>query len=232
MNGLPLGDRMSTRFRASGPATEGKERTMKLHRTTLLLLILLGMSLTGVQAPAVPPAPTLAVAIVDGNSSEWDLTNDFFTNMHRGGKVTKPIESKAYLRYDCAAQTAYVLVLAEPGVPGLVGAYGGTSWVAINTIINKVVSDGSGNDGTPPDFAWVGRGYDGNQTHARGYEASFHLTPGDYGIILHMDVRDSGATQTSATPGFPGSAPALRILCQPVTGTESMSWTRVKGLYR
>jgi hypothetical protein len=117
-------------------------------------------------------------------------------------------------------------------VPGLVGAYGGTSWAAINTITNKVVNDKSGNDGTPPDFAWVGRGYDGNQAHVRGYEASFRLAPGDYGIILHMDVWDAGATQTSATPGLPGSGPALHLFCAPVTGADNMSWSRMKRLFK
>jgi len=168
---------------------------------------------------------------IDGNTGEWNLSTDFFTNMYRAGKPTKPLESKAYLRYDCATHTVYALILTEPGVPGLIDTSATTAWIAINAQNNKVVNEISDDDGTPPDFAWVDLGYDGNPLHTRGYEASFPLPEGDYSIIVHIDVFDAGGAQTSAGPGFPGTGPALHLVC-PVTATESASWSQVKGLYK
>ena len=64
-------------------------------------------------ASAAPPVPTFGTAVVDGNIDEWDLINDFFANMHRAGDPDKVVESKLYLRYDCATNTMYALVLTE-----------------------------------------------------------------------------------------------------------------------
>jgi len=172
--------------------------------------------------------PTLyATANVDGDPSEWDLTQDFFANMYRAGNPTKPLEAKAYARYDCLTQTMYILVLAEPGIPVLVD---GDHWIAIGSQANKVVGDSSGDDGVAPDFAFVGVNYDGDPNHARGYEASFPLAaPGDYEIIIHTNVFDDGVTQTGATTGFPGDGIPIHIACTPVA-TESATWGAVKSL--
>ena len=181
-------------------------------------------------APAAPPNPTYGTANVDGNSGEWNLVQDFFTLMYRAGKPDKPVESKAYLRYDCATQTVYVLVLIEPNSVGYIDPNNQTAWVAINQQNNKVVTENSGDDGIAPDFQWVGQGYDGNAQHVRGYEASFPLAPGSYNIIFHVDVVDASGAQTSASPGFPGTGPALVISC--TTPVHSSSWGAVKQIYR
>ena len=172
-------------------------------------------------------SPTLfASATVDGDPSEWNLAQDFFANMHRAGKADKPLESKVYLRYDCLTHTMYVLVLTQPGVPALVD---GDAWVALNAQNNKVVTDASGDDGVAPDFAFVGIGYDGDSNHAQGYEASFPLAVGTYSLIVHVNVFDAGAGQTSATIGFPGTGPTLVIACNPVA-VEPTTWGYVKSL--
>jgi hypothetical protein len=137
--------------------------------------------------------------------------------MYRAGDPTKTLESNVYLRYDCDNGILYALVLQANGVPLIINS--GTAWIAIDTQSNKVVTDGSGNDGTPPDFAWVGQGYDGDSTHAQGYEASFYLAPGTYEIIVHVNVFDGGTTQTSGTPGFPSNGPTLDISCDPTAVT-------------
>jgi hypothetical protein len=190
-----------------------------------LLLLMLGSA-----ALAAPPNPTYGTANVDGNSGEWNLVQDFFSLMYRAGNPSKPVESKAYLRYDCSTQTMYVLVLMEPNSIGYIDPNSQTAWVAINAQNNKVVTENSGDDGIPPDFEWIGQGYDGDPQHVRGYEASFSIAPGNYNIIFHVDVIDPSGAQTSASPGFPGTGPALTIDC--TTGSQKASWGSLKLIYR
>jgi hypothetical protein len=150
---------------------------------------------------------------VDGNYiGEWDLTNDFFADMYRAGNPTKPREAKAYLRYDCVPNTLYVLVLTELGVPALAAGWESAAWAAIGSVSNKVYTGLSGDDGTPPDFAWVGLSPDG--LTASGYEASFQLDSGTWSIIIHIEVFDSSASQTAATAGFPREGLPLTIVCE------------------
>ncbi len=73
--------------------------------------------------------------------------------MYRAGKPDKPVEAKAYLRYDCVLNTLYVLVLTEPGVPALAAGWESAAWAAIGTVSNKVYTGLSVNDTIPPDFA-------------------------------------------------------------------------------
>ncbi len=199
-------------------------------RRCLLASFLLGLVLAVPAHGAAPPQPTYAPAFVDGLTFEWDLPNDFFTYMYRAGNPAKPIESRAYVRYDCLTATLYVLVLNEPGHVGYIDSTAQTSWVAIGTQTNKVVTENSGNDGIPADFAWVGRGYDGDLQHVLGFEASFPLAQGSYTIITHIDIWDAYG-QTSASPGFPGMGPELTVVCAPVP-TRPATWGGIKQLYR
>ena len=106
---------------------------MKRIATNCILASAALLLLSAAPALADNYSPTLfSSAVVDGDSSEWNLAQDFFANMHRAGKADKPLESKLYLRYDCLTQTMYVLVLAVPGVPVLVD---GDAWVAINCLL-------------------------------------------------------------------------------------------------
>jgi hypothetical protein len=187
---------------------------MKIFRKVAKIAIMLAMI---VLLPATTALANLGVATVDGDISDWNLASDYFASMYRAGDSTKEHESDLYLRYDCDNQILYVLVLQANGVP--LQIISGTAWIAIDSQSNKLVTDGSGNDGTPPDFAWVGQGYDGDPTHAQGYEASFELAPGTYEIIAHVDVYDSDNTQTSATDGFPSDGPTLDISCDPTAVT-------------
>jgi len=186
-------------------------------------------------ATAVPPNASIGYALVDGSYAEWNTTADFFSDMFRAGKPDKPLESKLYLRYDCTTATMYALVLCEPDVPGYIDPTATTAWIAIDAQNNKVVDERSGNSipPDPPDFAWVGQGYDGNLQHVQGYEASFRILLGTYRIIAHIDVWDGVpvSVQTSATPGFPKEGPDLVVPnCQ--TAVESTSWGVIKALYR
>lgn len=203
---------------------------MRMFTRYSLLVLLLLPAILVLPARATPPQPSYGGALVDGIPSEWNLTDDFFSLMYRAGNPSKPVESRAYLRYNCTLGIMYVLVLTEPGVVGYIDPLVQTAWVAINSQNNKVVTENSGNDMIPPDFAWVDRGFDGNPQHVHGYEASFLISPGSYNIIFHIDIFD-GASQTSASPGFPGTGPPLVIDC-PITGARAGTWGALKILYR
>jgi hypothetical protein len=196
-------------------------------RATLPVLVIVAALASPTFADA--PDPRQGIRIVDGDSGEWMLANDFFAYMYRAGKINKPIESTAYLRYDCNTFTLYVAVLGEPGVP-IVTIPAATAWVAINGQDNKVVDGDSGSDGSPPDFAWIGQPPAPGDSVAVGYEASFVLGPGSYSLIVHADVFDADKTQTSATTGFPRSGVDLVLDC--MVPTESLTWGRIKSLYR
>jgi len=136
--------------------------------------------------------PSYGAADVDGSSAEWNLTGDFFANMHRAGDSTKEVEAKLYLRYDCTNRVMYVLVLAEPGVD-ILADLPSDSYVKINK--SKKVDGNSGDNGIPPDFTWIGRSGD----RAYGWEASFDLDPklDFYSLNVHAQVWHDGQ-QTAA----------------------------------
>ncbi|MFC1980894.1 hypothetical protein ACFLVN_01440, partial [Chloroflexota bacterium] len=181
----------------------------------ILFMILTLAIITSLTLPskcwAWTPPSYWSPTTVDGDISEWDLTNDFFANMYRAGKDTKPLESKAYLRYDCEPDTLYVLVLTETGIPALAKGWESSAWAAIGKVSNKVYTGMSGNDGIPPDFAWVGLSADG--LTAQGYEASFQLDNGTWTIMIHVEVFDSEASQTSASTGSPKTGLGFTIIC-------------------
>jgi hypothetical protein len=140
---------------------------------------------TGIEGTA--GEPSYAAATVDGSIAEWDLTNDFFADMYRAGRVGGKVESKLYLRYDCYAGIMYVMVYTAGDWPVLVES--NEAWFAVDSNANKV---------TFIDFAWVDQGYDGDSGHAKGWEASFSINPGTYEIWAHNNV-DDGGSQTAGT---------------------------------
>ena len=192
-----------------------------LRRVTFICLAaVLGLGLCTAFMPNASACeePTYDTATVDGNTGEWDLTNDFFADMYRAGDPTKVVESKLYLRYDCDKDVMYALVLAVDGVPVLVQP--DNAWIAIDGASNKPVNGNDNNDGTPPDFAWVGK----NNGEAQGWEASFGLDKDQtYTILAHTNVFDDGEEQTSATDRKTNQdGICLAINCGPPTPNASI----------
>ncbi|MCE5324525.1 hypothetical protein LLG46_14595 [bacterium] len=208
---------------------------MKLMHLMILVSILMTFAQAQTAEAASPPQPTYGTAVVDGDISEWDLTNDFFANMYRAGNPAFKVESKAYLRYDCNTHTLYVLVLAVPGVKALAQGWETAAWGAIGTVANKVYTGNSGNPPTPPQFAWVNQSAD--KLTADGYEASFIITPGTptspafYSLFLHVEVYDENTSHTSATSGSPRTGIPLELICcdASIDLQKSYTWTTGNG---
>lgn len=146
--------------------------------------------------------PTTASAAVDGDPSEWDApfdssSTDYFADMHRAGDIGKKVETRLFLRYDCASKVLYALVFQADDIPLLVEDQ--NAWIDIASLSGKQVSGTVGDDGVAPDFEWIDVGYDDDPQHARGFEASFAIGEGSYEFIAHVNVFDDGGSQTSAT---------------------------------
>jgi hypothetical protein len=201
-----------------------------LVRVLPLVLVVVAFAIT---ASADAPHPWQGSRTIDGDPSDWNLTKDFFDYMYRAGNPTKPVDSFAYMRYDCTTNILYVLVLRNDPVflfhndPDTTDV---TAWIAIDDISNKVINEHSGNDGTPPDYEWIGLGFDGDPTHAGGYEAAIFLLPGTYEIIVHAQIVDAAGQGTSAFAGFPLNGVALELGC--TVPVEQTTWGKIKLLYR
>jgi hypothetical protein len=182
------------------------------------------------RATALPPIPSVGTATVDGQCDEWNLTSDFFANMYLAGDPCKTVESKIYLRYDGASNSLYMLMLAQSHVIGCCEGGGGVAGTVLGAVGSKTVGEPSGNARFLPCSMWVGRAFDGDSTHAIGYEAAFHIMPGTYILLAHIDVLDGGR-RTLATTGFPGNGPIL-LIPEPSASTEPASWGAIKALYR
>ncbi len=185
----------------------------KVFTQRVLLFLLLATLLAPAAVHADPPSPSTGIATVDGDAVEWDLTADFFANMHGQGKVEKPIQSKLYLRYECATETLFALILPVEGYVVAVEPY--LSYIKLGTD-NTLVNGASGDDGNAPDFQWIAA--TGNVTD--GWEASAILPPGFYNN-LNIQTRvfdDKGQPHTSAVIN---RAIELNVSCTPTAVTLS-----------
>ncbi len=168
-----------------------KQVLRRLSRTTTAIVMMVALFMMSVGlAYAQEPAYGDGI-IVDGDTSDWNLTDDFFANMYVAGNSNKQHLSTLYLRYDCSDNTLYALVLKETGT---VEQSASDAWIAINAVNDKRVNGSSGDDGTPPDFQWV---FD--NTTLLGYEASFTLAEGTYDIEAHLNINWDNESQTSST---------------------------------
>lgn len=151
------------------------------HRTGRWALAAAGLlTLALVQAAvAAPPTPSAGTASVDGDPGEW-TSADRYADLTRGGVDGRPAVGSLSLRYDCDTETLFGLVIIdEPDVA--LASRPDAAYLRIGTS-GKLVGGEHGNDGTPPDFAWVGS--DG--TYAAGFEVSAPLAPGSYTIRSHV----------------------------------------------
>jgi hypothetical protein len=154
-------------------------------------------------------APTYGTATVDGDYGEWDLVEDLFSDMHRAWDSNKPVETRLYLRYDCGEGVLYALVLSAGDWPVEVAGGNDEAWIKIDG--TKVTFD---------DFAWINQGYDGDDGHAQGWEASFSLAQGSYVLNAQTNVYNDGESQTS---GIPDQSIGLTIDCSAVASIGDLA---------
>jgi hypothetical protein len=176
------------------------------------LLALSVLSPAGVGA-ANPPSPTYGTAVVDGLTTDWNLANDKFADMTDGGNANKPVVAHLYLRYDCDSETLYALVL------GVDTQFRQTrpenAYIRIDGS-GKLFNGNSGNNGTPPDFAWVNP--DG--TLADGYEGSGKVSVGDHTVRAHVLRPDNSADGYESVDNIGRDVP-LALECAKPTPTPT-----------
>ena len=164
-------------------------------------------------AIAAGPTPSSGTATVDGDPSEW-AASDLFADMTAGGSATQPVRAQLSLRYDCATEVLYGLVLLLDGEKA-VQTDPGEAYLRIDGS-GKLVSGLSGNNGTPPDFSWV----NGDGTAADGFEASGPLAPGTYTIRAHIKMIDDSADGYTSLDTIGRDVP-LVIECVEPTATPT-----------
>ncbi len=152
---------------------------------------------------ALAPFPTPGSAVVDGDPGEWTADDLFTTMQHHGSEV---VVGTLSARYDCESEVLSVLVLSADGAI-FRADFPDNAYVRIDGT-GKIVSGESGNDGTPPDFAWVGR--DGDA--ARGFEASAVVAPGEHTIRVHILMFDDSSDGYLTIDSHPRTGP-LTLEC-------------------
>jgi len=166
-----------------GFARVPKDRVPSSRATITLVAITLLLAAALAPSAAAGGSPSAGSAVVDGNPGEWSLGADHFADMSATGSTMADL----YLRYDCKTNTLFALVLTRDGFKAR-QTRPENAYIRVDAS-GKLVSGLSGNDGTSPDFSWVG----GDGTLAGGYEASGPLAPGTYPLRAHVLIADDSA---------------------------------------
>ena len=164
---------------------------------------------------------------VDGDPAEWNLAEDFFSDMYNGGRNQPSwpgfaVLSTLYLRYDCEAQMLYALVLDVENDGELVNRSAGDAWLKLYGVGlpgNKLI-DGNGSGGTTPRaFSWVYAVPGDNHSMLRGYEACAQLDEAAYSNFeAHLNV--DGATSSTGKHAQGNSIPL---------GVDCTAWNESQG---
>jgi hypothetical protein len=181
---------------------------IKVGKNIIACVVILMVMIPGVSAlvPANPPQPSYIthsseVITVDGYYSDWDLDKDFFADMYNEGNSDIgfsgfEIFSKLYLRYDCASEILYVLVLCENG--NMFEDDSSGMWVKEHSLFypssKKIIGM---NGGDPGNIIYIENGND----EIIGYEASGSLPPGNYNQFdAHAQMNNGDTSSTGKIP--------------------------------
>jgi hypothetical protein len=163
---------------------KGRRRMTARSSVVIVAGALLLLAALAPASYAAAPNPSAGSATVDGSTADWSLGSDFFSDMTDAGVDGRPVRAKLYLQYDCEAEVLYGLVLVQ-GDEKARQDRPDEAYIRIDGS-GKLISATQGNDGTPPDFAWV----NGDGTLADGWEGSGSLAPGTYTLRAHVLVAD------------------------------------------
>jgi hypothetical protein len=172
---------------------------MRVTQYLLICIVIIAM-LTGVVSAKVP---AYGKGDMDGYPyPEWNLATDFWGDMTN--PLTRDIEAKAYVRYDCDTNTLYLLVIDEDGGGLLLPP---ATSISIN---NNLVA--------PSTIVWDYT--DSSEIYAYGYEASFPLSPATYGnFVIENEylafIVNTPVYTTAATVDAP-----LQITCGAIPSPE------------
>ena len=166
--------------------SSGRRRRVPTTRSAAVMVagIVLLTALVVPATLAAAPNPSPGSVTVDGDTGDWSLGADFFADMTDAGNPDRPVRAKLYLRYDCDSETLYALVLTQ-GSDKIKQTDPAESYIRIDGA-GKLIDGTDGNDGTPPDFAWV----NGDGEGADGWEGSGSLEPGSYTVRAHTLILD------------------------------------------
>ena len=130
-----------------------RRRAVAIMLGVVWLVWRLGPTTSLAAAPDVREVTPAGITI-DGSTGDWDEpAADFLSDMFEAGKPEKDVLSRLYGRYDCAIETFYVFVQTVPGWNILPSD--NDNYVKLGQT-DKLVDGSSGNDGVPPDFAYIG----------------------------------------------------------------------------
>jgi hypothetical protein len=163
-----------------------------------------GRLLTGGGFRPGPRQPPGGPAVVDGHQTEWTLVDELFTDVHRGGEESEKVEAQLYLRYDCRTNLMYALFLSAGEWP-----------IMLRRSQVRVALDSASEELPIVEFAWMEPGYDGNSQHARGWEASFAVNPGEHLLWVAALAMDEGEVEEANTPN--AGLPVLLTCNHPTT---------------
>jgi len=170
----------------------------------LSILLILSLIVPMTLASAIASTPAYGTANVDGDPVEWQATGktspDFFAHMYEAWNATKRNFTDLYLRYQCLPggleARLYALVTTTSADYKINTT--GDQYIKLDGINGvKIVDKSDGDDGTPPDFAWVPP----SGTPVSGWEASSrNISVGSHTIVVHSQILDqNGVSQTSGT---------------------------------
>ncbi|MBN1479359.1 T9SS C-terminal target domain-containing protein [candidate division KSB1 bacterium] len=146
--------------------------------------------------PALAVEPSYNLATVDGDTSEWNHSTDFISDMYKTGSPNGEVLAQLYMRYDCNTETMFVFVSSNGTSMPILAENGEEVWIKIG---GKVVSSDDEGNGSTPDFDWVTKPFLGNPNYAKAWEASFFLTANrTYSISVHCNVWEDNESQTAA----------------------------------
>jgi hypothetical protein len=184
----------------------------RLYRSLLAVMILSLLAPLSIFAEedVLPPIPYYAYANVNGNRDEWGSpagNPSNFALIYIGG-VAGPADNtigRLQLVYDCRVGQGVLYANIRP-ING--AAYLESTPQSITLNGSSIVNQGSGDNGNPPDFAFMDNNHG---SAAQGWEGSARVAGGSYTLNIVVTVRDRFGVQQTGRLAPTGSGVSIVI---------------------